>query len=78
MTVYSTFEMRYIDRHREEEFILTPKKRPGPPLPDVVVNGDVATFVTFNRIRPSGSRAGSLPRSSHAVGWPRFLDPKPD
>ena len=32
MTVYSTFEMRHIDRHREEEFTLTPKKRPGPPL----------------------------------------------
>jgi len=31
MTAYSTFEMRYIDRHREEEFTLTPKKRPGPP-----------------------------------------------
>jgi hypothetical protein len=24
--------MRHIDRHREEEFTLTPKKRPGPPL----------------------------------------------
>ena len=31
-TLYSTFEMLYIDRHREEEFTLTPKKRPGPPL----------------------------------------------
>jgi len=28
MTAYSTFEMRHIDRHREEEFTLTPKKRP--------------------------------------------------
>ncbi len=42
------------------------------------VKGDVATFVTFNRIRPPASRAGSSPRPSHAVGWPRLFDSKPD
>ena len=37
--------------------------------------GDVATFVTFNRIRPAASHEGSFPRTCDSVDWPRFLDP---
>lgn len=37
--------------------------------------GDVVTFVTFNRIRPARSHAGSFPRTCESVDWPRLLDP---
>jgi hypothetical protein len=37
--------------------------------------GDVATFVTFNRIRLARSLVGSSPRTFESVDWPRFLDP---
>jgi hypothetical protein len=36
--------MRHIDRHREEEFTLTPKKRPGPPLLESLVPNILATL----------------------------------
>jgi len=42
------------------------------------VLGDVATFVTFNRIRPAASHEGSFPRTCDPVDWPRFLHPEAD
>ena len=39
------------------------------------VMGDVAMFVTFNRIRPTRYHEGSFPRTCESVDWPRFLDP---
>jgi hypothetical protein len=41
----------------------------------VVNRSDVATFVTFSRIRRAPSRAGLFPRTCESVDWPRVLDP---
>jgi hypothetical protein len=40
--------------------------------------GNLATFVAFDLNSCPRSHTGSSARPSHAVGWPRFLDPEAD
>jgi len=62
------------------EFLVDALPCPPPPIQSsggahLEIMRDVATFVTFNRIRLTRSYVGSFPRTLESVDWPRVLDP---